>query len=243
MRRALPSVVTLALVGLSSAAYAVLQVPPLTAGGLRCDQRVVAGGRTSDGAVVASALLESAMRGKKFTMSAQASLLAFDQRLVRYGLQTPLAALSPGAEREAVTRVAQLVENGYVVAAQMALGAARRSGVLSPHIQMIVGNMVGTATEASEADPDLAKIGSMLVQAKESVAAMPELQRGFATWSVQGYAFDDPIAVDAALAGFCLTDPAPSAVQQLVEATQRVYLGPLAAGSAKPRASAAPHRH
>jgi hypothetical protein len=42
---------------------------------------------------------------------------------------------------------------------------------------------------------------------------------------VQGYAFDDPVAVDTALAGFCMSNPTPADVAALEKAAGKVYLG------------------
>lgn len=165
-------------------------------------------------------LLAAATRNKPFATSPADAYRMFDDILVSYGLTSPLRDLPRGPERSAMARIAYLVMNDYVVAAQMAYGAAQRSGALAGRLAYITGNMVNTATEPYAGDPELAGIARKIAAADAALQPVSAAPRNFARWAVRGYAFGDVVAIDASLAGFCMSEPSAGDVEALLKAVE-----------------------
>ncbi|ABM39231.1 hypothetical protein [Polaromonas naphthalenivorans] len=79
-----------------------------------------------DGALDSEALLNTAMKGKKYGLNQVASVASLETNLVQlHGGKVSLKSINSNEGRDAVKRVALLIENNYVIAARMAISASR----------------------------------------------------------------------------------------------------------------------
>ena len=211
---------------------------PARAFDLDCGRR---GGdfRTEKGALDPGKLLAYGMQGKPFDKASQsASLGTLDEWLTsRYNLRKPLSIMEAGRGRDAATIIAYLLMNDYVIAAQMAHGAAAKSGAIDAERLGAIGRLVNTATQADEDDEELLDIDSKLKQAKAIIDSMPAALRAPATWMTRGYAFDDNVAIDTSMAAFCASRPTVADIQKLREAVLKARLFRPQAGTAPPGAT------
>ncbi|ABM39232.1 hypothetical protein [Polaromonas naphthalenivorans] len=72
-------------------------------------------------------------------------------------------------------------------------------------------------TQPYDEDPELAAIEAKTVKADSILDKMTPKPKAFARWVVLGYAWDDAIAIDASLIGYCMSEPS-SQDQKLLEA-------------------------
>jgi hypothetical protein len=202
---------------------------------LVCNPNAVAG--VSEGDMVASGfqMLEHAMRGKRMDMERTSAFGEFDALLTSsYGLRNPLATLANPLARKRMEDVSQLVVSGYVVAAQMMQGVMIKEGVVPRETLKIVGNMVYSALEPDGEDPALGDIDTKVRSADNELTKIGVDRRPFARWLIRAYAYNDPVAVDAALAGYCAAKPTTDESKLLTKTAKRVRLDPAKIVVAKP---------
>lgn len=159
-------------------------------------------------ALSATALLEQGMKGKEFPTNEAHSLRNFSRLLTgEYGLSKPLEAITDPEASKAIGRISLLISNNYVIAAQMALGVATVSKALPKEVADRAGDMIFTATDPTDHDKDLMALQKQFTEADAAFAGSNPRVRAFARWVLKGYAFNDPIAIDAAVTGYCQSSP------------------------------------
>jgi hypothetical protein len=179
----------------------------------------------ADGTLNAVLLLDEAARGRRFKIDDQESLAQFDSMLVtQYGLANPIALLADETAKGAFGRTAKFVMNNYVIAAQMAHGAALRANLISGEHAKLAGYFIYTATEPYPGDTEIAGIAERLAQARKLLGAMDPRLIGFSSWALRAFAFDDKLAADASLRGYCALMPSAADNKLLSEAINAVRL-------------------
>ena len=148
-------------------------------------------------------MIERAMKGKPFVKGEDDSIAFMNSILVsQYGMKRPLSTIGGEAGRW-TTKISRLVGNDYFIAAQMTYGLATQAGVMDADTKRAIGSFVMVATEPYPEDEELTQIAAKLVKAIAQIGKMPENLRPYAKWIAKGFAFDDAVAIDAALYGFC----------------------------------------
>lgn len=172
-----------------------------------------------DGKINPNVLLDAAMKGRTFEYTQNASVVGTEAMLIQYyGMRLSLRSIPSESDRAAVARVAHLMQNNFVIAGQMALGATTQSGTVPPMIQEPLAKYVTNATEPFHGDDELTTISENLKKANDMIAPMTEKPRVFARWVVKAAAFDDSIAYDAALSALCMSEPTAADLKVLKSA-------------------------
>lgn len=167
----------------------------------------------------AETLLQKASEGKSFSLSAGASLVSLETNLVQlYGLNQSLKSIPSDKGRDAIGRVALMIENNYVIAAKMTLGASVLDGLIPEPILSYVSRYVSTMTEPYHEDAELLDLQRKSAKGIDMVRSMSPKPLAFARWMIYGSAWDDRIAMDAALMGFCSANPTIADLKLLNEA-------------------------
>lgn len=175
---------------------------------ISCSGRDTPAAKNLGSGLSADPLLDSAMEGKKYTLNPGASLVSMEATLVQYyGLRQSVRSIPDDSGRVAMQRVATLVENNYAIAAQMALGSSVSRGLIPPPLSGYLLRYVMNLTEPYHDDPELLDVKAKGEAGQRSVAQMSVKVRSFARWAVLGSAWDDQVAVDASLSGFCMSSP------------------------------------
>lgn len=132
----------------------------------------------------------------------------FDTMLTSmYGLRQPLSAIPDTPGRQSMARTAFLALNGYTVAAQMSHAAMVAENDVPKDAAGISGNMIYALLEPIDDIPSLAKLLTKTEKNDAALEKMPIGPRRFAKWILRGVVYRDPIAVNAALYGYCKAQP------------------------------------
>lgn len=175
---------------------------------LSCDKRGANVAEAKKAKVTGEALLIAGIKGKPFALSEDAAYSTMDQVLTsHYNLREPLATIKDERARRAIGLVAQLLMNDYVIAAQMAFGAVLQAAPVKPTTLQMIRNMVFTAIEPYAGDEELTRIAEDITKADQILMSMNLQPRQFARWVARAAAFEDAIAMDAAMTGFCAVNP------------------------------------
>lgn len=167
----------------------------------------------------AAALLEQAMRGKKFDYNEAASLVGTESMLMQYyGMRMSLRSVADERMRAGVARISQLMQNDYVIAAQMALGAGSLRTQLPAAVAQPLAKYVDNATEPFHGDEELTMLSEQIQRAMVVTEGMSPRPRAFARWVMRAAAFDDAVALDAAMAGYCMSAPSAQDDKLLAQA-------------------------
>lgn len=194
---------------------------------LKCEPALTSGVSKFDVAANGYTLMQRGWRNKHMDMEQQAAFGEFDALLTSsYGLRHPLVTLANPRASKQMAETAQLVVSGYVVAAQMMHGVMRKEGLVPSETLRISGNMIFTALEPDGEDPALGAIDRLVRQADKDLSRLAPERRAFARWIVRGYAYNDPVAVDAALVGYCLAGPTSGETKALTNIAKQVRLDP-----------------
>lgn len=202
--------------------FSALLAPPLAfsadSSAISCKGRAMPEARKSlNEPLDSDALLDAAMKGKKFDFNPGASLVSLESNLVQYyGLKESLRAIPDDEGRKAIGRVATLIENNYVIAAKMALGASALRGLIPQPFLVPLSRYVGTMTEPYHEAADLIDVQKKSIEGQKILEKMTPKPRAFARWAVFGFAWDDRVAIDASLAGYCTSSPS-AADQRMLE--------------------------
>ncbi|MGJ7523505.1 hypothetical protein ACSFA0_23695 [Variovorax sp. LT1P1] len=165
------------------------------------------------------------MKGKRFALVPGQALVTMEGTLVQYySLRQSLRAIPEEDGRVAVQRIASLIESNFVIAAQMALGVSAMQGRVPPGLLEPIDRYVSNITEPYHDDAELTSIKSKVTAGRKTVEAVSVGARPFARWAVLAYAWDDKVAIDAALGGFCMSSPTGTDVQTLVKAVTAARL-------------------
>lgn len=175
--------------------------------------------RDANGVLEPNALLDAAMKGKDFSLSPGASMVSLESNLVQfYGLKQSLRSIASDEGRDAIMRIATLIENNYVIAAKMALGASAMRNWIPQPLLSVTGRYVGTMTEPYHENAELLDLQRKGVEGQRLIEKMSPKPLAFARWAVFGFVWDDAVAIDAALNGFCASTPTPADVKMLEQA-------------------------
>ena len=178
---------------------------------------------TADVSAMGYGLLKIGARGKVMNYTPSEALGEFDTLLTsEYGLRKPLATLTNPRQRKQMAETSQLLLSGYVVAAQMMHGVMRGERQIPDEILRISGNMIFTANEPDGADPVLGEIYNKVQLADQAIAKIGADRLPYARWIIRGYAYNDPVAVDAGIAGYCMSKPSQSETGILQRAAKAV---------------------
>lgn len=170
-------------------------------------------------------LLDAAMKGKSFALTPGASIVSLESNLVQfYGLNQSLRSIPSDEGRQAIERVATLIENNYVIAAKMALGASAMRNQIPQPILTFTGRYVGTMTEPYHENAELMDLQRKGIEGQRLIAKMSPKPLAFARWAVFGYTWDDLVAIDASLNGFCASNPSAADLKMLEQAVAVVRL-------------------
>jgi hypothetical protein len=183
----------------------VVKVVPVK---LRCEERQLKDMTASGSAAFGRRLIEQAMTGKKTQSGALAAMGEIDTMLTsKYGLRQPLATLTDLKAIHDMSMTAQLVMSGYVIAAQMMMGVMQKENRVPAETLRISGNLIYLLYEPINDDDELQSFDRAVRAADAGLSGMSSKALVFAKWAVRGYAYGDPVAVDAALAGYCMATP------------------------------------
>lgn len=184
-----------------------------------CQGRSQAIPRDANGVLDPDALLDSAMKGKTFALTPGASMVSLESNLVQfYGLNQSLRSIPADDGRKAIERVATLIENNYVIAAKMALGASAMRNLIPQPILAYTGRYVGTMTEPYHENAELLDLQRKGIEGQRLIAKMSPKPLAFARWAVFGFTWDDAVAIDASLDGFCASSPSVGDIKMLDQA-------------------------
>lgn len=173
----------------------------------------------ADGKFDPASILDLAIAGKKFDHDSASALTATQAMLVQYyGLKQSLRSLPVESDREAMGRITLLMKNNNVVAGQMALGALRPKNNLPKDMMRVLDAYVTTITEPEDEDSELKDIEIKLEKAMAMTSSMSPQARAFARWAMKAAAFEDGVAHDAAMIGFCSSKPNPADKEMLLNA-------------------------
>lgn len=206
--------------GIAAAAVWAIALPASAAQAPSHQVSLGCGGRTVPGAVEggklnADALIDAAIRGKTFVYSEGAAVVATEAMLVQYyGMRQSLRSLPEESDRKAVARIAHLIQNNNVVAAQMALGSLM-VGHPTANVPRPLYTYVNNATEPYHGDDELNGLAQQIASATAMTDDMSSKPKAFARWIVRAAAFEDAIAHDAAMSGFCMSSPTATDHKQL----------------------------
>lgn len=171
---------------------------------IKCDGRVHKDLSSADKTDFGYELITRAMSGKKMNIEPMLALGEMDTLLTSsYGLRQPLATLTNKRALNQMALVSQLVMSGYVVSAKMLIGVVEREAVVPAETVRISRNMIYTLHEPTGDDDVLLKIEQKVKQADVGVSKVSVSRQSYARWVIRAYAYNDPIAVDAALSGYC----------------------------------------
>lgn len=192
---------------------------------LACDGRDAAVAQVKKDGLSGESFLRTAMRGKPFPLAPQDAYATMDQVLTtHYGLRQPLAMIKDTGAREAITLVASLLLNDYVIAAQMAYGARLINAPIPDPARQGIRSMVYTAVEPYPGDEELEKIAQAIEKADKIVAGMTTHAKIYARWVVRAAAFEDAVAMDAAMTGWCSGVVTADDVAKLKQASELARL-------------------
>jgi hypothetical protein len=187
---------------------------------LSCKGRAIAtAGKPAE--IDPTALLDSAMKRKPFVYGEAASVAGTEAMLVQfYGMRQSLRSLPAEQDRKSVARISHLMQNDYVIAGQMALGAELMGGRIPPGILGPLARYVTNSTEPYHGDDELTSVNDQIKRATVMLGPMSEKPRAFARWAMRAAGFDDAVALDAAMAGLCLSSPSSNDMKLLGQAYQ-----------------------
>jgi hypothetical protein len=171
-------------------------------------------------------LLDQASASRPMKFNEKESIAEFDARLRAHdrGMSSEIAQGDQATR--AVRLVARLYANMYVVAAQMAQGAAANQSLWPERLTRSVGDMVYVAHEPIQEGDDFSKIASLVKAADEVIVGMGKPRAAYARWVIRGYAYDDAIAIAAATAGYCASGPSADENRLLEQAVKIARLDP-----------------
>lgn len=174
-----------------------------------------------DGKFDVMEVLDAGMIGKRFDIKPAASLASMESMLNKYyGLKQSLKTLPVESDRKAIERIAYMMENANVVAGQMALGALNLKNNLQPDMMRTLSGFVNNSTEPTGEDPELIAAKEKINKANQMTEGMSPQPRTFARWLTKAAAFEDGVAHDAAMAGFCSSNPSTNDVDLLKKAVK-----------------------
>lgn len=128
----------------------------------------------------------------------------------RYGLKRSLAMLPDGPARNAIMRTAYLIMSGNSIAAQISYGSMQLEKDVPPDAARIMGDIVTGLIQPYDNDATFVQLRDAVKESDASLEPMPERARRYARWVVRGKLYDDGVAVDTALAGYCMAGPSES---------------------------------
>lgn len=164
--------------------------------------------KDANGVFSPDVLIDDSIKKQNLVLSPGASLVSLESNLVQfYGLTQSLRSIPSDEGRAAIGRVATLIENNYVIAAKMALGASAMRKQIPEPILTYVARYVGTMTEPFHGDAELLDLQRKGVEGQRLIAKMSPKPLAFARWAIFGFTWDDEVAIDSALAGFCASNP------------------------------------
>ena len=173
----------------------------------------------TDGKFDALQVLDAGMVGKRFDRKPAVSLAATESMLVKYyGMRPSLRSLPVGSDRKAVETIAYMMDNGNVVAGQMALGALNPRNNLPPDMMRILSGYVNAVTEPTGEDQELIAAKEKVDKAIQMAEGMSPQPRAFARWLMKAAAWEDGVAHDAAMSGFCSSEPSANDLDLLKKA-------------------------
>jgi hypothetical protein len=165
------------------------------------------------------------VKDKPFPKSPLQSLGWMDLGLKTLGFQGSLTSLK-GPSQMAAIRLASLADNDYTIAAQMAYGIHTRQGLFPASHSEAIGRFVMALTESSDQTPENNTSNMMVEKASTLLEGADSTVKAYGRWALRAYAYDDMVAVDAALAGFCMSSPKTADVQALRKGIQYAQFNP-----------------
>lgn len=124
-----------------------------------------------------------------------------------YGLKRSLAMLPDGPARNAIMRTSYLIMHGNSIAAQISYGSMMLEKGVPPDVTRIMGDIVTGLIQPYDDDAVFLKLGKAVKEGDEALGSMPEHPRRYARWIVRAKLYEDKVAVDTALAGYCMAMP------------------------------------
>ncbi len=118
----------------------------------------------------------------------------------------------------AAMRLASLADNDYTIAAQMAYGVHMRQGILPEPHATFIGRFIMTLTESSHHAMENTNTNHLIDQSFAILDASKNMSaavKAYGRWAVRGFAYDDMVAVDTALAGVCMSAPTAKDLEDL----------------------------
>lgn len=168
------------------------------------------------------ALLLSAVRGKPIYNQPLASLGWMDMHLRSYGNKQPLTLMT-GEPRNHVLQLATLVNNDYIIAAQMQLGLSMVKPTWPKEEGIYVARLIVGLTDSTEGEPALDITIAQVKNAFETVKDVSPMLRGYAHWAIRAFAYDDDVAIETAMTGMCQSNPPANdkaVIEKAIKASQ-----------------------
>lgn len=172
-------------------------------------------------------MLDAALKSFPVSYGQAASLAGLEAMLTQYyGMRQSIRQVSDEKEYQAIARIAMLSQNNYVVASQMALGAAMASNDIGNEYLRPIYQFVAYALEPYHGNQELVDAAQSVAAASRQIEALSEKPKAFARWVIRAGAYDDPVAFRAAMTGFCSVKPSPADIRILGSAfkTAQSYL-------------------
>lgn len=170
-------------------------------------------------------LLLAAAQNKPFPKQPPSSLDWMQAGLSTHGFTGSLADLR-GPAQMASMRIASLADNDYTIASQMAYGIHVRQGLFSKSLADLMGYFIFGLTENSDQTPENNNTNAMINDAMAHLASMPPAVKGYAKWALRAYAYDDVVAIDAAMAGVCMSSASKADMVSLGKAIKFAQFDP-----------------
>ena len=170
-------------------------------------------------------LLISSARANPFAKSKKSSEDWLHKALVSHGYKGSFVQMS-GASQVAVRRIASLAHNEYIIASQMAYGIHMRQGVLDKDVAMFMGWMLLGLTEDSDQTPETNMTNGIINDSMVYIEKLSPTVKGYARWAIRAFAFDDQVAIDASMAGVCMSSPSKAELESLGKAIRNAQFDP-----------------
>lgn len=179
----------------------------------------------TDGKIDNEKLIVYAVKNKPFPNQPVDSLNWLMSLLKDYGYKGSISSLAK-EEQLTVMRISSLLKNNYVISAQMSYGIYKSQNILSKEISDVLGHFVSAATETSDQTPETNNTNTLIDQSMTLLKDVSPSVRGYARWAVRGYAYDDMVAVSAAMAGACMSGATKKEMSAIGKAIQHSQFDP-----------------
>ena len=182
---------------------------PLRSEKFSCNGRSVPAAADASGKIIyPDLLIQEAMKGKLFKKSPERSMKEVESRVIsERGMRDLFSSVKDENARKSISRISYLSMNFYSIAAQMEAGFLNSKNVVQKSVMDPLLEFVQTLTAIIDHDEAFVDLHRRNEKGQAILAPVSPQPKAFARWALWGYTWDDEVAIDASLAGFCMSSP------------------------------------